>query len=577
MERLLDVSITGIGSSNAKLFVDSVVSAHACENHEQAILTILKTLPAAGFDLSTVSVVGHRVVHGGETLVKPVRISAHVEQIIDAMSPLAPLHNSVALDGIRAAKAVLGDCPHVAVFDTAFHATLPIRARLYALPEELNKRHSIRRFGFHGISHDYVSRKAAKALKRDLRQLRIISCHLGNGCSVTAIENGRSVETSMGMTPLEGLVMGSRAGDVDPGILIQLIRDENHTAITLDDLLNQKSGLLGMTGTNNMQEIETRAADGDESCRRAIHVFSHRVRKYVGAYAAAMGGVDAIVFTGGIGEHSPYIRHRIAQRFSFLGANLDEHRNRLASPTREHPVWDISAEDSNVKFLLIATDEESAIAQQVAVTLAESSVETSQKNIPVAISARHVHLSETTVARLFGPGYLLTPQHALSQPGQFACNETVSLVGPRNRIDNVRILGPTRPTDQVEISRSDEFYLGIDAPIRLSGDTDNTPGITLSSASDSVTISRGVICPLRHIHMHPDDATQYHVQDGDLVNVMIEGGDRDLTFSDVVIRVSDAFRLEMHIDTDEANAAGLTSGSSGALSRLNGRGQLVGA
>jgi acetate kinase len=274
--------------------------------------------------------VAHRVVHGGERFAEPVRIDAEVEATIAALIPLAPLHNPANLAGIRAARELLPKLEHVAVFDTAFHQTMPRRARAYALPRELVARHGIRRYGFHGPSHAHVAARAAEHLGEDLRNLRLITCHLGNGCSVCAVEYGRSVETSMGMTPLEGLAMGTRSGDLDPGVILHLLRS-GYSVDELDSLLNEQSGLAGISGAGkDLRDIERRAAEGDEDCRLAIHVFAHRLRKYIGAYAAVMGGVDAIVFTGGIGQHSALIRHRACQRLEFLGARLDEERNRDA-------------------------------------------------------------------------------------------------------------------------------------------------------------------------------------------------------------------------------------------------------
>ncbi len=353
-----------------------------------------------------VSAVGHRVVHGGERFSAPTRITAEVEAAIEGLCPLAPLHNPANLAGIRVARELLPDVCHVAVFDTAFHATLPRRARTYALPAELAQRHGIRRYGFHGPSHGYVAARAAEHLESDLRDLRIITCHLGSGCSVAAVEEGRSVETSMGMTPLEGLVMGTRIGDVDPGVLLEVARREGLTIDELDDLLNRRCGLAGLSGVgNDMRDIEERAAAGDERCRLAIHAFAHRLRKYIGAYAAVMGGVDAVVFTGGIGQNSALIRHRAVQRLEFLGARLDEDLNRDARVSAASPVAEISAPRSRVALLVVSTDEELSIAQQVARLVRQQDQVEHDRRIPVAISARHVHLTRDAVAALFGEGH----------------------------------------------------------------------------------------------------------------------------------------------------------------------------
>lgn len=264
----------------------------------------------------------HRVVHGGERFVQPTRIDEEVLAELDKLSHLAPLHNPPALSAIRRARDVYPQTTHIAVFDTAFHATLPPQAREYALSRDLSQRFGIRRYGFHGISHAHAMKTVAAEMKVPAEKLRIISCHLGNGASVTAIEHGRSVDTSMGMTPLEGLVMGTRAGDLDPGILLDLIQSGSFGSKALDDLLNRQSGLTGLTGTNDMRDIERRAGEGDEQCRRALALYAYRVRKYIGAYAAAMGGVDAIAFTGGVGENSAAVRQACVERLEFLGASI---------------------------------------------------------------------------------------------------------------------------------------------------------------------------------------------------------------------------------------------------------------
>jgi acetate kinase len=509
--------------------------------------------------------VGHRVVHGGARFVEPVRIDDDMETAIDELSSLAPLHNPVNLAGIRAARRLLPKLPHVAVFDTAFHSTMPRRARTYAISRPVADKLGLRRYGFHGPSHAFVANLAADHLKSELRHLRIITCHLGGGCSVAAVEYGRSVDTSMGMTPMEGLVMGTRSGDVDPGIALELLR-QGYDVDALDRLLNRESGLAGLSGVGgDLRDIEARAADGDDGCRLAIAVFAHRVRKYIGAYAAVMGGADAIVLTAGIGENSALMRNRIAQRLEFLGAILDDDRNRDARVSREQPVVEISAPHSRTRLLVAATDEAHAIARDSARLVLELDRVSGQRNVPVAISARHVHLTQATVERLFGPGHQLTPVKPLSQPGQFASAETVTLVGPKRSITGVRILGPTRSRDQVEIARTDEFFLGIDAPVRASGDVKNTPGITLEGPAGQVHIPEGVICSWRHIHMHPTDAEYFGVKHLDVVDVEIDSQGRDLVFRDVLVRVKESYALELHLDTDEGNACELERGMTGEL------------
>lgn len=510
--------------------------------------------------------VGHRVVHGGERFQQPVRVDDDVEAAIEALIPLAPLHNPANLAGMRAARAALPDVPHMAVFDTAFHATLPRRAQAYALPRALADKQGIRRYGFHGTSHAWVAARAAEALGEDLKHLRVITCHLGNGASVAAVEFGRSVETSMGMTPLEGLAMGTRAGDLDAGALIALLRNKVVDVDGLDRLLNKESGLAGLSGAgNDMRDIEARAAEGDADCRLAIQVYTHRIRKYIGAYAAVMGGVDAIVFTAGIGENSALIRHRVAQRLGFLGARIDEDRNRDAQVNADHPCAIISMEGARTKLLAVATDEARAIATYAEQLLGEQDRVQPEHRVPIAISARHIHLTREAVEALFGEGHELTPYADLSQPGQYACEERLTIVGPRGKIDRVRVLGPVRGKCQVEVSRTDEFKLGVDAPVRDSGDVEASPGVTLQGPAGELTLEQGLICARRHIHMTPKDAERFGVKNRDVVQVAVDSEGRDLVFGDVLVRVSPRYALEMHIDTDEANAAEIQPGVDGVL------------
>ena len=574
--QLATMQVQRIGEAAPTVAFDGAEpAACAAADHQQALADNLPKLLAKLPASETLSGVGHRVVHGGGRFSEPTRIDDDVVQAIEQLVPLAPLHNPANLAGIVAARALLPDLPHVAVFDTAFHATLPRRARAYAIDADLAAKHDLRRYGFHGPSHAYVATRAARYLKADVRDLRLITCHLGNGASVCAIEYGRSVETSMGMTPLEGLVMGTRSGDIDPGVMLQLMRREGLDADGMDNLLNRKSGLLGLSGVgNDMRDIEERATDGDERCQQALQVFAHRLRKYIGAYAAVLGGVDAVVFTGGIGENSALMRHRVCQRLEVFGAHLDEDENRSAKLTASAPVVRISTATSRAHLLVVATDEQHAIAQGTAALVADRDRIKETRPIPVAISARHIHLTEETVAILFGEGYQLTARNELSQPGQYACEETLDVVGPKRTLKGVRILGPTRKGNQVEVSRTDEFFLGIDAPVRNSGDTKGSAGITLVGPKGQVVLEEGVICARRHIHMRPEDAAFYGVSDRDVVEVAINATGRDLVFGDVLIRVSPKYALEMHIDTDEANAAELSRGAQGLLMATEGTAML---
>lgn len=535
-------------------------SSQLASTHEHALNDILSAIAEHQVDI-----VGYRVVHGGAGYHSATLVDDDVIDTIKRHVPDAPMHNPYSLAAINATRKVLPDARHVAVFDTAFHARMPRRAITYAIDQKIARKHGIRRYGFHGISHEYAAGIAATFLQRPINELRIITLHLGNGASACAVEYGRSAETSMGNTPLEGLVMGTRSGDVDAGVLLSLLR-EGYDVESLDDLLNRQSGLAGLSGLgNDLREIESAAATGNDDARLAINVFAHRARKYIGAYAAAMGGVDAIVFTGGIGENSSSMRGRILQRLEFLGVILDEDRNRDASIVNDDEYALITTERSRVEAIVVKTNEELMIAQQSKKVVDQSAVP-ENLNIPIAISARHCHLTQETFAALFGPEATLTIGKALSQPGQYACEERVNLIGPRDRIDGVRILGPLRSVDQIEISRTDEFRLGVDAPVRDSGNVAGSAQITLEGPYGKVSLQEGLICARRHIHMHVDDAIRYGVKDKDEVAVAIVGGGRDLVFGDVLIRVKDSYALEMHIDTDEANAAELGRQATGALS-----------
>lgn len=573
--RLLSMSAERLLDAPVIEFSDGSRNELKILGHENALKVGLGALKDK-LNGTRIAAVGHRVVHGGDVFDRPVKVTDEVARQIEQQSGLAPLHNPVNLHGIEIARALFGDVDHYAVFDTAFHQSMPRRAKTYALPKELMKTYGIRRYGFHGMSHEYVSRCAASYLKDDLRNLRIISCHLGNGCSVAAIEFGRSVETSMGMTPLEGLVMGTRSGDIDPGILSYLREKSELSAEEIDHLLNRESGLTGLSGVgNDMRTILDAAADGNADCQLAIQVFTHRLRKYIGAYTAVMGGVDAIVFTGGIGENSAVIRHRAAQRLDYLGAVINEDTNASIKLSQEQPVAEFSQHHSRVRLLAVQTDEQLAIARDCAKMVAKADEVNRLPDIPVAISARHVHLTRETLDKLFGEGHELTVKKWLSQPKQFAAEETVTVVGPKKRIERVRILGPLRSKDQIEISRTDEFFLGLDAPVRESGKVSNTPGCKLIGPAGSVDLQEGVICAWRHIHMTPEDAIRFGVQDRDVVEVSLGGEDRSLTFGNVLIRVSESYLLEMHIDTDEGNAAEIQPGATGVLMDTNSSGHLV--
>ena len=304
--------------------------------------------------------VGHRVVHGGARFFEPTVITALVEINIDELSVLAPLHNPANLQGIRAAKKAFPDIAHVAVFDTAFHQTLPPAAYTYAIDRELAEAHRVRRYGFHGTSHQFVSEAAAGFLGRPNADLRQIVFHLGNGASVTAIRGGRSVDTSMGLTPLEGLVMGTRSGDLDPAVLIHLARRAGQSIDDLDDLLNRRSGLRGLAGVSDMRDLVARRDAGDEAAALAFDVYIHRLRAYAGAYLAQLGGADVISFTAGVGENAPIVRAEAMATLGFAGVEIDPTRNETRAPG----IRVISTDASPVTVLVVPTNEELEIARQ---------------------------------------------------------------------------------------------------------------------------------------------------------------------------------------------------------------------
>ena len=338
----------------------------AMPTHSEAIQAVLDALVDAENgvigSMKEIDAVGHRVVHGGEAFNKSVLITDEVMKAIEDCIPLAPLHNPANLTGIRACQKVMPGVPMVAVFDTAFHQTMPAKAYMYALPYEYYENDKVRRYGFHGTSHKYVAGRAAAMLGKKPEELKLISCHLGNGSSVTAIDGGKSVETSMGFTPLAGLPMGTRAGDIDAGILEYLM---NKYGLSIDEMLNvlnKKSGVEGLSGvSSDFRDLENAAAEGNEKASLSREKFAYEVKKYVGAYAAAMGGVDAIIFTAGVGENDKAIRAMVCKGLEYMGVKLDDEANSVRGKETV-----ISTADSKVKVLLIPTNEELMIAMDTA-------------------------------------------------------------------------------------------------------------------------------------------------------------------------------------------------------------------
>jgi acetate kinase len=338
-------------------------------DHSEGFERVFQAFDTAGEPIGDLTGIGHRVVHGGDRLTAPTLIDDAAIAAIADQAPLAPLHNPSNLLGIRIAMASFPKTPQVAVFDTAFHQTMPPRAWRYALPRDLAAELRIRRYGFHGTSHAHVSRKAAEHLGRPAAELNLITLHLGNGASAAAVAGGRCIDTSMGLTPLEGLVMGTRSGDLDPAVVFYLHREAELSVDDVDDLLNKRSGMLGLAGANDMREVERRAAGGDQAAAEALDVYCYRIRKYVGAYAAALGRLDALVFTAGIGENSDGVRAGVCQGLEGLGITLNPHRNR-ARTTRPRT---ISPDDAPVAVLVVPTNEELEIAEQTLAVVAERS------------------------------------------------------------------------------------------------------------------------------------------------------------------------------------------------------------
>ena len=333
-------------------------------NHNDAIKEVINALTCKEYgvisSMDEISSVGHRVVHGGEKFYKSVVIDDEVLEAIEECIIMAPLHNGPNMIGIKACKAILPNVPMVAVFDTAFHQSMPKEAFIFALPYSFYEDNGIRRYGFHGTSHKYVSERAAALLDKPYESLKIVTCHLGNGSSICAVKNGKSIDTSMGYTPLDGLPMGTRCGSIDPAIVTGLIEHENYDAAMLNDLLNKKSGVLGISGvSSDFRDLEDAAEKGNERAKLALDVFVYSVKKYIGAYAASMGGIDALVFTAGIGENNGTLRKQAVSGLEFLGIGIDDEKN-----NQRGKELDISTADAKVRTLVIPTNEELAIARE---------------------------------------------------------------------------------------------------------------------------------------------------------------------------------------------------------------------
>lgn len=357
-----------IGIAGSKLTHKNLVKGmetvieSSMENHADAIQMVIDALVNAEYgvvaSMSEIGAVGHRVVHGGEFFADSYVIDGKVLEALKMCVPLAPLHNPPNITGIEACEKIMPGVPQVAVFDTAFHQTMPASAYMYALPYEYYEKYKIRKYGFHGTSHKFVSQEVAKMMGKDLKDLKVITCHLGNGSSVSAVKNGKCVDTSMGFTPLDGVVMGTRTGSMDPAVVTFLMENENLTAKETDNIMNKKSGVFGVSGiSSDFRDLSAAAEDGNKRAKLALDMFTYSVKKLIGAYAAAMGGVDAIVFTAGIGENDAQARKAIVEGLEFMGISIDAEKNK-----KRGEAIDVTAEGATVKTFVIPTNEELMIA-----------------------------------------------------------------------------------------------------------------------------------------------------------------------------------------------------------------------
>ena len=358
------IGIEGSRIKHEPINAEKVVIEEPIQDHKKALKMVVEAIVSKEHgvieSMNQITAVGHRVVHGGEDFSKSVIITDKVMEALEKNIELAPLHNPPNIIGIEACKAIMPDVPMVAVFDTAFHQTIPEENYIYAIPYEYYEKYKIRRYGFHGTSHKYVAFRTAEILGRDLKDLNIVTCHLGNGASITAIKSGVSIDTSMGFTPLEGLAMGTRSGNIDPAIIPFLMKKENMSCDEVNDVLNKESGVLGVSGiSSDFRDLEDEADKGNKRAQLALNIFANRVNKYIAAYIAELGRVDAIVFTAGVGENSPLIRKMVCDGLDFIGVMIEDELNDVKGKERI-----ISSEDSKVKVLIVPTNEELMIARE---------------------------------------------------------------------------------------------------------------------------------------------------------------------------------------------------------------------
>jgi acetate kinase len=571
--------VVGIGSGRAQ-HTSSVMRSEKTvpvgKTLADAAQSVLQRLtagaPAALSDLAHLTAVAHRVAHGAEAYSRAVVVDdAVLEDIRSRATPACPGTEANAA-GIEAFRCLLPDIPQVAAFDTAFFAAIPPRAFMYAVPHAWYERHGVRRYGRGGLVHQQAALLAAAHLRQPLDGLSLITCCLGLSSSVCAIRGGHALDVSGGFTALAGLPGSTSSGDTDPGLAPHVAGLSGRDPQDVHHSLSAESGLLGLSGlSGDLVELIGAAGAGNERAELALDVFCYQLRKHFGAYWALLGDLDAVVFAGPAGTAAPELRARVCAGLRTLGVELDDDLNQSPSPDTRG-VSDVSFPGSATRILVVPTDESRMIAAATAEAVGHGAVSAAilarRRPIPVGISAHHVHLSQEHVEALFGPGHELTFRAPLSQPGQFACEEMVALVSEKGRVERVRVLGPERDETQVEVSRTECFALGVQAPIRMSGDLDGTPGILLEGPQGTVELEEGTICARRHLHASPEEALMLGLRNQDEISIRI-AGERSLVFSDIAVRVHPEYRLDVHVDTDEANAAQLGRGAVGYIESVD--------
>jgi len=522
--------------------------------------------------LSNLKIIAHCLPSGGDLFSSPLFLSDENLRCLAADNfPHAHL-NKPPLALVPHLQRLFPQAKQVAVFDTAFHHTLPLYRRKPPLSSDLPPLHY---YGFHGLVHQYAAIQAAAFLKKPYQELELVVVYIEeNEASVCAIDHGRSVYVSNGFSPASGLLSFQNTGPLEPELLFALLEQTNLTQAEIKDRLLKESGLKAVAGIKTgFKDLAEAAELAHQRAVMAFKLFASEVKRLIGGAAAILGGLDAVVFTGDLAYEAAGLRSLICQGLDFLGLQFDDFANHRTLPSEEVAL--LCPAHAKVKLLLVKLQRTLMLAStafQFFKTQKANRVFTMQEPIPIPIevSARHVHLSETDYKALFGPEAVLEIEKKLSQPGQFAAKQMVNLIGPKGVIERVRVLGPFRPQTQVEIAMTEQYKLGLEAPLRESGDLKASPGLTLEGPAGRIKIEEGVICPIRHIHLSTDEALRFGLKDRDIVRVRV-GGDREVIFGDVVVRVGPHYRQAMHLDTDEANACHLKNGDIGYIIEIQSR------